>query len=96
MIRAILISALVLLSWPALAGSQAEAGDSTTTTIRDNYGRRLGSIYCPSYSQTCTIRDSYGRRQGSLVCDGASCDVRDSYGRRLGSTKTDWRSGDKE
>ncbi len=88
--RATLISALVLLSWPALAG------ESTTTTIRDNYGRRQGSIYCPSYSQTCTIRDSYGRRQGSLVCDGASCNVRDSYGRRLGSTKTDWRSGDKE
>ena len=96
MIRAALISALVLLSWPTFSGSQAEAGDSTTTTIRDNYGRRQGSIYCPSYSQSCTVRDNYGRRQGSLICNGASCDVRDSYGRRLGSTKTDWRSDDQK
>lgn len=91
MIRiATLISALVLLSWPALAG------ESSTTTIRDNYGRQQGSIHCPSGSNTCTVRDNYGRRQGSLVCDGASCDVKDSYGRRIGSTKTDWWDGDEE
>ncbi len=74
MIRTILISAFILLSWPGFAG------ESSTTTIRDAYGQRLGSIYCPGGSKTCTIRDQYGQRLGSLRCDRGSCTIRNQTG----------------
>jgi len=80
-IRAILIMTFVASSWAAFGG------DSKTTTIRDNYGRRIGSIYCPSYSKTCTIRNDYGQRLGSLQCDRGTCTIRNPTGQSVGTTK---------
>ena len=69
----------------AVIGASAQ---TTTTTYRDEYGRRTGTA-TTDRNGTTTFRDEYGRRTGTATTDrNGTTTYRDEYGRRTGTSKT--------